>query len=690
MSDSSEVGIIFKTTRSLFAGLNSGIYVILGAIYQIFFNIASSQLFENETIRNFYGRVQLIIGVFMLFKLTVSVLQGIVDPNKFTDAKNGFGNIITRIITALAMLTLLVPISIPGNDLNSYEVSVNNNGLLFGTLYSLQDRILSNNTLGRLILGTTDNNVSTEDQENTLASSANQFTSAILKGFIRINLKEKEERVDDDETNKRNYMCYDNENNKYYDDDTKKIIDYYNKLDADTTRLLDYASASCVTGSHGFLGLADTDRYVFTFNFLFSLVVGIVFIVILIGFCLDIAIRAIKLSILRLIAPIPIISYIDKKEGGAFSAWVKITTSTYLDLFLRLAIIYFVIFLIQDMIKNGLIINNASGLVGIVSMIFIWLGLFFFAKQAPKFIMDALGIKGDGNFKLFGGLGKLAGAATLAAGISGAAATNVRAYSEENPGAGLLKKMGSGAVGALGGLYRGGRALATSDKDYAGNTFKAMQDRNTLRANHSTLPGRIQDKVYGAFMGRSLAAKNQGIMDASKSAASSIKDFKGMAEGEARKKGDYGFYNGKHYNYEELVAAMNAKDASGNFSYKGERLNVGDFDANVLAKILDSQTARYLQSDFDGKKFGNGKLQTTWAQASYDMGEAGLSDELSSIISYMSEAANALNDVADAARLEGQYGRIGKAIGSANTQYTEQATSMQNIKYRANNQANKK
>lgn len=710
MTDNSGVNIFNDFMRSMFTILNMGVYTVLAYMYRIFFNVAEAQLFEDATIRNMYSRIQLIIGVFMIFKLVVSVLQGIVDPNKFTDSKNGIGNVITRIIVALAMLTLLVPISIP-SPTNSYEKYINNNGILFGTLYSLQDRILKNNTLGFLILNVKNDGTTkdADDREEELKNSANMFSSTVLKTFFRINLIPEESRKDDDETNSDNWYCQDS--------DSHKFIQLYQQLNVSPSTLLNMSNASCELND-GFLstlgnkigGAIDymigwvpivgnvvdtatdtvqTQRYVFVFHGFLALIIGIVFLVMLIGFCVDIAIRSIKLSILRLLAPIPIISYIDPKTTSSFNSWVKTLGTTYLDLFLRLLIVYFVIFIIQEMMVNGIIINEASGMVGILSLVFIWIGLFFFAKEAPKFIKQTLGLK-DGNFKLFGGLGKLAGAATLAAGVSGAAATNVRAYKEENPGAGLLRTMGSGAAGALGGLYSGGKALATSDKDYAGNTFKAMQDRNTLRASHSTLPGRIKDKVYGTFTGTSLAAKNQGIMDASKSAASSIKEFKSMAEGEARKKGDYGYYNGKYYNYEELLAAMNAKDSKGNFKYNGEDQNVRDFSANVLAKILDSQTARYLQSDFDGKKFGNGKLQTAWAQASYDMGEAGLSKELSSIVSYMSEAANALKTAADAAKLEDQYGRIGKAIGIANDQYTAQATSMENIKYRANSQANKK
>ena len=44
-------------------------------------------------------------------------------------------------------------------------------------------------------------------------------------------------------------------------------------------------------------------------------------------------------------------------KDSAFNSWVKTLTSTYLDLFIRLAAVYFAIFLIQDMIVIA--INSA-------------------------------------------------------------------------------------------------------------------------------------------------------------------------------------------------------------------------------------------------------------------------------------------------------------------------------------------
>lgn len=397
MHDYTVANAISDIFRSLFALLDRAAYLLLGWMYQILFNVASADIFANDTIQKFYGRVQLIIGVFMIFKLSISIIQGIINPDTFTDKKSGFSNVIMRIVFALVMLTVLTPINIP-SPANRYQIQLNNNGLLFGTLYSLQTRILENNTLGRLILGTTDNNTSSNNNPNMseserLQKTSNMFTSTILKGFIRFNLKDGET----DETKAENRVC---------ENINQDVVDVYTNLEADPNQLLSLVNASCETQKSGFsaiLGafkrLGGSDRYVFAYIPIISTIVAAIFIYILLGEIVTIAIRTVKLAVLRLIAPIPIISYIDPKSAkdGAFASWVKSLASTYLELFIHLAVIYFVIFLIQDMIVNGIVINTGSGIIGVLSFIFIWIGLFFFIKQAPKFIKDVLGIKGGGG-----------------------------------------------------------------------------------------------------------------------------------------------------------------------------------------------------------------------------------------------------------------------------------------------------
>ena len=478
MSDFMTPNVAWDLVRGIFALLDKAVYWLLGIMYEILFNVASADIFSNATIKNVYGRIQLILGVFMIFKLAISIIQGILNPDSFTDKKSGFGNIITRIITALVLLAVLTPINIP-NAKNEYEVQLNNNGLLFGTLYSLQTRILENNTLGRLILGTTDNATSSNDgttsgsdkQADRLKESANIFTSTILKGFIRINLKEDGE----DETKAEDRAC------EYIDEETLSV---YTAYDADPNQLLSLVNASCETQDQGFFKnilnkfkrIGSSDSYVFAYIPIISTIVGAIFVYILVGEVITIAIRTIKLAVLRIIAPIPVISYIQpSKDNGAFGAWTKTLISTYIELFLHLAVIYFVIFLIQDMIVNGIVINVSTGVVGTISFIFIMLGLFFFIRMAPKFIMNVLGVKGGGSNI---GLSALLGGTAMAAGGGGLRGL---AYGALNGAESATAAFNQGKAYGLGNAWKdNGDLMAkirTGDKDAKGGFIGGVQDR---------------------------------------------------------------------------------------------------------------------------------------------------------------------------------------------------------------------
>lgn len=523
MTDNLEPGVVGNLIRSLGSALNFCVYFLLGLMYQIFFNVASAQLFESETIKNFYGRVQLIIGVFMVFKLAITILQGIMDPEKFMGNKEGFGTIITRVVVALIMLAVIVPINIPDvENANSYEKYLNNNGLLFGTLYSLQDRILSGNTLGRLILGTTDsadNPDETQLQQEKLEQSANIFTSTILKGFLRINMLPEEERASDNETKSENWYCPEDK----LTDDHITAINAYNQLDISPAALLSdaYVKAKCNLNLASHIPvvnlIAGKSKYVFAFNWIVALIVGAIFLVLLVAFTIDIAIRSIKLAILRLLAPIPIISYIEPKSAkdGMFASWVKALTSTYLDLFLRLAIVYFVIFIIQDMMVNGIIIDQAGGMVGIISCIFIWIGLFFFARMAPKFIKDALGLKGPGMSNL--GL----------SGVLGGAATFVGGGGVKGAMAGALSSMNAGAMAAAQGkqappAWQTGADLAaqirTGDPKAKGGLINSLNDRLMRDAGINRAR-----KLYGVTANGVKQAKNN--MFKAQDQASELQDY---------------------------------------------------------------------------------------------------------------------------------------------------------------------
>lgn len=394
--------------RSFFALFDRVVYWLLMIAYEVFFNIADASILSSDTIRNFYSRIQLIIGVFMIFKVSVSLMQAVMDPDRLTNKDNGMGKIISRIIVMLAMFTAIIPLNIPYAEEGSYNAYLNENGLLFGTLYSLQSRIIGQNVLGKLIVG----NVSTNNTDSTLSESSNdiindksqsakELATFILKTFVRINLKKG--ATEEGATNPSNYMCSSGWGNDYKTYTSKKST---------PNDILDNINDWC-TGPNG-----SDDNYSFVYTPIISTICGAFVVFILLSFCVDIAIRALKMAVLRLIAPIPIISYIDPKSSkdGAFASWVKALTSTYLDLFLRLIIIFFVLFCVQEIIEKGLDIPIASGTIGAISTVFIIIGMFYFAKMAPKFIKDTLGLKG--SLSNFGLSGAMAAAGAIRAGGS--------------------------------------------------------------------------------------------------------------------------------------------------------------------------------------------------------------------------------------------------------------------------------
>ena len=482
--------VLNDLVRTVFTLLDRPAFWLLGVVYEIFFNVATAELFTNATIKNFYSRVQIILGVFMVFRLTITVLQIIVDPEKMNDKNEGFQAVIKRIIIGLLLLGALTPINIPGDasGMNSLSIEINNNGLLFGVLYDLQYRILSNNTIGRIVLGTTDGATNTTDQttndHDRIKRSARIFTASIVKAFMRINLKE--DHTEEGAKLRENWMCHDID---------QKILDKYTALDADPMILLEpeMINLSCAQGNtsnfFGALGdigsrITGQDRYMFTYIFFIPLVMAIVFTIILLGFTVDIAIRAIKLAVLRLIAPIPVIAYMgpSSKDNASFNNWTKAVVSTYLDIFVRLAIIYFITFLIQDMIVNGVVMSTGSGgLIGVISIIFIWIGLFLFARQAPKFIVDVLGIKSLGsNIGLSAILG---GAASLVngGGLRGAVAAGFQAGRTANQGAAEGKPQPLGAAWNSGANFAA--ALRIGDPKAQGGLMNDIQDRLNRGAN---------------------------------------------------------------------------------------------------------------------------------------------------------------------------------------------------------------
>ncbi len=675
-----QVGWLQNILRFIFPAIDKLGYFLLGAIYDIFFVVANAKILQGDFIVTFYARVQLILGVFMMFRLTITILQIIVNPDLAKDKNKGASKILMRVVLSLVMLTLIAPINIPNDDGNPLNQQIADNGILFGFLYQIQNTVVEDNVLGKLILGSDVDNISNNNNSlnlNGIGNVGDTLAATVAKAFVRPTLASgvSEDDITDQASYEENLAC---------EDIVKNQVNYFSSTTPYQT-ILDGVSESC------------NGVYAFDYTVLGGLIVSIVMFLIVLGFTVDIAVRAIKLALLRLIAPIPIIAYIDpgQEKNGAFGSWVKTLTSTYLDLFIRLAVVYFGIYIIVSLTQTSaldLFPSSPNFFTSTFATIFIILGILVFMKQAPKFFKDMLGIKGDGNFKLFGGLGTIAAAGLGVAGIAGAVATNARTSYEEGRMAGhgkirsALSAIPSGAVGGVAGAFTGAKALATADKNPTSAVLSAMQKRNALRASHSTLPGRIADQAYGVLTGRSLADKDQNYLEANQEAVKQLQNWKKFTEDEATKKGDYGVIStanrdmvnyfatngldtrilGTHFNYAVLRQRIAAADSDGNFEYNGVTYNSRDFDTNVMGEILKSQNSKYVSDVFSGAKDNPGIL-SNWELAKSALNKAD--------IGYNGDYLDPKD--------------IGKTIGIASGNAQKAQTMLKHVKHRANRNANK-
>lgn len=461
----SEPGILHDGLRSFCTIFDGVATTLLGGIYKVFFLVANATIISGDVIKVFYSRIQLILGILMIFKLAMSILNIIINPDVVKDQKNGPGKMVTRIVAALFMLTLVIPINIPNATAKSLNAYINDHGILFGVLYKAQDSILSENILAKLILGTSSNADADDMDVNNLSDIGNSMASTVLKVFVRINVNDDtlpacDYASDDDPCS--NTVCAAEVNESHYAEEN-----------VDPQVILSHINDSCGRGSD--------EKYAFEYTPIIGALVMLIMALIITGFTVDIAVRAIKLAVLRLVAPVPIISYINppKQGGGAFDNWTKSLISTYVDLFVRLAIVYFGLFVIQIIMNGGM--NNIFGsnvqgftFTSGIAFIFIILGILVFMRQAPQFIKDILGIKGKpmGNVGLSS---MMAGTASLlgGAGLAGAGAAAMGAFGAAREAAAQGKPAPSGWVS--------GRDLAaqlrTGDSKARGGIVNAANQR---------------------------------------------------------------------------------------------------------------------------------------------------------------------------------------------------------------------
>lgn len=422
--------LITTALRDFFAFIDSIAFTVFGWILQVIFDIANADIVQDSVFDSLQNRIYIFLGIFMLFKVTVSLLSYLVNPDKIADKEKGMGKMVTRTVVVLIML-----IGFPA---------------VFNLMQSVQNDLLE--ALPRIIIGRNTSTESTGEEMDGISDS-------VSWSIFQLSLGEGDADL----------MCPDPSD-----------------------------SSTCINTVSGAVNVisdpADGNKseFKYQYKFLIGTIIAILMTILLVGIAIDVAIRAFKLLILRMIAPIPIISYIDPKSSkdGAFASWTKLLISTWLDLFIKLGVLYLVLYLLDIIIiQGGLSIGATLPFFRrLVLIVFLIIGLFFFAKQAPKFISDALGIKSKESGSLFGGLAKVATAGAIGVGTVGSALAAGRASymadeanGKEHNFLNRAKNVGAALFGGVTGAATGAGA-ALNAKDHASRAaMDAMNKTNSAK-----------------------------------------------------------------------------------------------------------------------------------------------------------------------------------------------------------------
>jgi len=420
----------YNAFRSLCAILCEGIYPLIGFAYKLFMELATFRLIGSDKMTEIYGRITMIITIVMVFYVSFEFVKYAVNPDTMTDKEKGIAKLPQRIIAVIVLIAFIPNI--------------------FNYLFKIQNAIIRNDTITKIILGksyskTNSTNGNTVD-DYTLVG--NEFSWNILSNFYY---------APTNDAGCEGLPCQDLIN-----------LNHTTLIREGKIRYMSYGINSTynTTDPNG----NDIKGHYIEFDPLWAVVVGGVVAFMLILYCVDVGSRTIQMLYLEVTAPVAIMGILSPKKDNIFQKWLKQLGTTYLDVFIRLVLIDFII-LISNALLN--ITNESIGNTQtndkfvIIALI---LGMLVFAKKVPKLLGELFpkGGAASGNFGLKPGdrylpnLGRVAGAA-LGAGVGAVAglatgiaqgARKARSVDPNGKHAGL-KKLAAGTSGALGGAIRG-------------------------------------------------------------------------------------------------------------------------------------------------------------------------------------------------------------------------------------------
>ena len=416
--------------------LCSIIYGLITLMFNIFTKLTQMDILDagNININGIYQRMTMIITIIMIFYITFEFIKYVLQPDTINDKEKGAEGIIKRIVIAILLIAFIPTV--------------------FTTAMKLQDKILETNVIPKVIFGQKD-----FDYKN----AGSNFSGDVFAAFYRVNY----------------------ENCQPNCQAAEKKVDSVIKSWKERQGLAALAKANAYE-------IIDIDNSI-QFDGLLAVIFGCFALYVIFLYCIDMGVRFVQLLFLQIIAPVAAISYIIPQKESMLNKWIKQVTTTYVDVFIRYAVLYFML-LIMSILSSSLDFYELSRngkQITIWLYIFIIMGLLIFVQRAPKLIEELLpkssgaasigfGFSGKSRFEP---LGK-----TISSFLKPTAAT---AGMVAGATKGVLKKDANGK-------YRLNKDLV---KNIKGNKFKDILARGATYATSMAKAG-YQGAKTGAKTGR--------------------------------------------------------------------------------------------------------------------------------------------------------------------------------------------
>lgn len=330
--------------------LDAIVYYTMDACYQVFLALSRARIFEQDFFGGIIRRFYVLIGVIMMFFIVYTLLKVIVNPDDMTKGNMAPGKIVTNTLTSIILVALMPTI--------------------FNVLYRVQGVLLDNDLVGRIVIG---------------GNAANSIEDSVRKGGRELAIQV--------------FTAF------FYPEDGYSEETVIGASGQEVS--FSEAKRRFIEGEANFFIFTDYTYNVaegeMHYSWIMSTAAGLFLLYVMLNFVFDVGIRTVKLGVLQIIAPIPVLMRVLPNKDKTFNSWLSMTVSVFFEVFVRIFLIYMVAVLAGQI---GTIFDSMgdsfSGLsfpIKKLAQAFLLMGIIAFARQAPKMIGDLLGIK-TGNMGL--------------------------------------------------------------------------------------------------------------------------------------------------------------------------------------------------------------------------------------------------------------------------------------------------